>query len=503
VRGFLQGGAHDGSPASVRRLLIDHVGRPDEVAEGARSLGLPPESAALLEGAASGRCSPHPLRRPLDPARETSEPALVSAARSVSAALFGGAAAPPVVFHVSLESLRADDVHALDPAAPVELTPFLSSVYSGDPSALAFAHAHQSGVRTSQALAAVMCGIGALPFNLSMSRDLGPMPLRCLPDVLVDAHFQTRAFYGHELVFDDMATFLSLHRMSLFERASFPSDAPRGVWDGVSDGAVYAAALDRAEGSDREAQYNFVLTLSNHSPYTVPGDLPPPIRAEIDEVCRVRSIHGENCDRLKTVRYADAALGRFLARVESSKEAARTIVVVSGDHTVHQWVPWNESEPPEGITQIPLFVWVPAAMRRAAFDRAALAVAWGRMREVARTQPVSNADVPALILALLAESGPLRALPAEARWHTLGGQASSPHYRSVTGRGLLHGIDAHGRIFDVSESGRVRPSGIEMEPLRGSDDVAHAGPHNAPGVAFLGSFLRGFASHCSPRTRDP
>lgn len=494
VRGFTERGGHDGSPTSARRLLAERAVNLDEIAEGARSLGLPPEAAVRLEHAAAGECSPHPLRRPLDPGLEPSVPAIVGATRALSRALFEGRTAPPIVFHVSLESMRADDIHALDPAAPAELAPFLSDVYSANPSALAFAHAHQSGVRTSHALGAVMCGIGALPFNLSMSRDLGPMPLRCMPDVLADAGFRTGAFYGHELVFDDMATFLRLHEMSLYERASFPNGAPRGVWGAVSDAAVYSAALEEAAKGGEGARYEFILTLSHHAPYTAPEDLAAPLRVEIDELCRTRSITGENCDRLKTLRYADAALRAFLERVESSKDGARTIVVVSGDHAVHQWVPWRDG--PEGITQIPLFVWVPEAMRRTASDPAELAVAWSRLREIARSQPVSNADVPALVLALLASSGPLRALSSDARWHTIGGQATSPYYRSVTGRGVIHGIDAHAGIFDVSETGIVRPSGIEMDALHGPDDVAHAAPHNAPGVAFLGSLVRNHASRC-------
>ena len=493
VRGLVQRGGHDGSPAAIRRLLVDHVAAPADVARGARTLGLPAEVADRLERA-PGDCGAHPMRRPLDPALEPSEPELVRAARGLSSALFAGRREPPIVFHVSLESMRADDIHALEPAAPAELTPFLSAVYAESASAAAFAHAHQSGVRTSQALAAVMCGMGALPFNLSMSRDLGAMPLRCMPDVLADARFRAEAFYGHDFVFDDMASFLTLHGMTLHGRSSFPSEAPRGVWGAVSDAAVYGAALDRAEADPTGAHYNFILTLSHHAPYAAPSDFLPAHRTEVDALCRARDLVGENCDRLRTLRYADEALRGFLARLESSPVAARSIVVVSGDHAVHQWVPWRDAA--EGLSQIPLFVWLPEAMRRAAPDPRAFAEAWTSLREVARRQPVSTSDVPALALALVDASAPLRELPAEARWHTLGGQATSPHYASPTGGGVLHGIDAHGNLFDVSASGRVRPSGIDMERLEGADDVARAGAHNVPGIALLGSFLRNHVARC-------
>lgn len=495
VNGLLTGDRYDGSPSATRRLLAEHVGTNADVEQGARNLGFPPECAVRLTHPGERASIPHPLTRPLDVAEDAegrTEPELMSAARAVSRAFFRDRDTAPLVFHVSLESMRADDIHALDADAPAAIAPFASEVYSDAESAAAFAHAHQSGVRTSQALGAVMCGIGALPFHISASRDLGALPLRCMPDVLADAHFRTRAFYGHELVFDDMETFFRGHGMSLHERRDFPKSAPRGVWDGVSDAAVYDAAIDDAErGAPDAARYEFVLTLSHHAPYTAPADLSPPHRAEIDALCRTRDLHGEDCTRLATMRYADESLRRFVSRVSSSKVASRSIVVVAGDHTVHRSRPWGAVDRPDGTTRIPLFVWLPPALRASATDPAAIAAAWSRFRALATTQPVSNSDLPSLLLALLAETRPMRTLPAEARWHTLGGQATSPHYRSITGRGAVHGVDAHGFLFDVGDDGAVRRSGGRMESLRGPDDVTNAGPHNRPEIALLGAFLRG------------
>lgn len=493
VTGLLTGARYDGSPSATRALLAEHVGAPADVVLGAHQLGYPPESASRLSRASSSTANDHPLARPLDPGAEAPETSLLRAARAFSRAAFTGAT--PIVFHVSLESARADDIHALHDDAPSTVAPFLDHVYATEDGAIAFARAHQSGVRTSQALGAVMCGLGALPFHISASRDLGALPLRCLPDVLADARFGTRVFYGHELVFDDMASFFSAHRMSLHERRDFPASAPRGVWDAVSDASVYDAAIedaDRAAAAD--ARYSFVLTLSHHAPYTSPSDLSPPHRVEIDELCQRRGLHGENCERLATLRYADDSLRHFVGRVAASKNAARSLVVVAGDHTVHRAAPWGSADRPEGTTQIPFFVWLPPALRDRIRDDDGFSAAWQELRTLARTQPISSSDIPSLLLALVGESAPLRALPTEARWHTLGGQATSPHYRSVTGRGVIHGIDAHGFVFDVEADGSVHTGEIRMESLRGPADVADAGPHNRGEIAFLGSFLRAQAN---------
>lgn len=500
VRGLVSGGGWAGSPAEIRRLLAEHEGAPGDAAEGARHMGFDPDAARRLR---SGDCSEHPLARPLE--SEGGEPAIVSAARDVSRELFRDREAAPIVFHVSLESMRADDIHALEPHAPPEIAPFLDRVYSGAPApavaaVAAFAHAHQSGVRTSQALSAVMCGLGALPFNLSASRDLGVLPLRCLSDVLADAGFRARAFYGHDFVFDDMGTFLQSHHVSLHGRSSLPGDAPRGVWTGVSDAAVYAAAEGAAEGASEGAQYNFILTLSHHAPYTAPEDLSPSIASSLDGLCRSRSLEGESCARLKTLRYADDALGRFIERVGSSRNASRTLVVVSADHTVHQSAPWTRDDRPSGITQVPVFVWVPDAMARRVAEPEAFASAWARFQELARSRPVSTSDLPTLLLALVGRSAPMQALEPGARWHTLGGQTTSPHYTTITAQGVAHGVDAHGRIFDVSASGAVHP-GAEMDGLRAPEDVARASAPNRPAIAFWGSFFRDYLPRCAGAAR--
>ncbi len=484
----------DGSPADVRRLVATASGTPQEVTRGAAALGFSPEAAAkVLANETHPTCDAHPLARPLD---DDGTP-LVVAAHDLSRALLGGRDEPLVVYQVSLESFRADDINALEPLAPREIAPYLSRLYEGDPSAATFRRAHQSGIRTAHALAAVQCGVGILPFHLALGRDLGNVPLRCLPDVLSDAGFRTRIVYGHELAFDDMGTFLKFHGVELHERDDMPRDAPRGVWGGLSDGPVYDAALGLA-ADDIGASYNFVLTLSHHTPYTAPGDLAPELRAEVDGVCTARGLHGENCARLHTARYADAMLERFVSRIEGSKAAARTLVVVAADHTTHQWVPWTGAEKPDGIARIPMALVIPRAMREAARDREKFEASWASFRALAKTAPVSNTDLPTLVLSWLASSRALRELPEQARWHTLGAQATSTSFAPPVGEGALFGVDAHAQLFTVAATGEIRPTGIGTDTLRTRDDVTAPSDRDRATLAFLGSFLRGYGSKCRP-----
>ncbi len=159
-------------------------------------------------------------------------------------------------------------------------------------------------------------------------------------------------------------------------------------------------------------------------------------------------------------------------------------------------MPWGASPRPDGIDRIPFVVWLPEALRRGVVDAAAFAAAWERFRALAATQPVSNTDLPTLLLGLLEASPALASLPASARWHTLGGQATSTQFRSPTGVGAVFGIDAHAHPFDVTEAGVVRHAPTPMETLVSGADVAQASPLNRPMLAFWGSFLRGYAAAC-------
>ncbi len=496
-QGLLGGQTFDGTPTSVRRLVSSFEGSADDVANGAAAMGFSAAAAARVQKAeALADCAAHPLARPLAP----DETPLGEAASAVSRELFRGKNAPLVVFHVSLESVRADDIAAIEPKAPRAIAPFLTSVYEGHPSAIAFRHAHQSGIRTAHALAAVQCGVGALPFHLALGRDLGNVQLRCLPDVLHDAGYQGHVFYGHELAFDDMSTFLKYHGLTLHERGDFPKSAPRGVWGGVTDVAVYADAL-RAASLDSRAQYNFILTLSHHTPFTEPEDLSPGLRAEVNEVCTARDLNGENCARLRTLRYADSALSRFIEDVEASPAATRTIVIFGADHTTHQWVPWDGAEKADGVNHIPLAVWLPKALRARVEDRVAFDAALAHLRDLAASRPISNTDVPTLLLALLERGPGLRELPSASRWHTLGGQATSSAFRSPLepsrDSGSLFGIDAHAQLFSIDASGATHPSGLAMDTLRTRNDVHAPTPTNRGMLAFWGSFLRGYGAKCT------
>jgi hypothetical protein len=481
---------------SPRSKLMQDSGVPASIAAGAKLYGFSEGAAARLATPTSKACTQHPLRTQLD----SHDFGWTRAASQVSRALYAESMSAPIVFQVSLESLRSDDIASISASAPDEIAPFLNRIFGVVTNELsgsvAFRHGYQSGIRTGQALGAMICGFGALPFHLALGRDLGSVPLRCLPDVLADAGFSRNAFYGHEFFFDNMAEFLKLHQVALHERREFASDAPRGVWSSVSDASVYHAALANAEQQDRATslvpQYHFILTLSNHTPFEKPSDMAKTSENTINALCVGRGLTGESCNRLLTLRYADDALGDFIRAISASPIADRALVFAMADHTTHVSQPWAPATQTKGAeAHIPGFLWLSQGLQKRARQADVLQAALEELRSQATHNALSNADVPRLLLALLSASPGLRSLPEVARWHTLGGAATSDAFQGFATDDALWGIDGHSQLFSVQRSGGA----MAVDAFVNADYNSTAPAFMAAPEAFWGAFLRSHG-HC-------
>jgi hypothetical protein len=280
------------------------------------------------------------------------------------------------------------------------------------------------------------CGLGTLPYNLSFIRDLQPFPVRCASDVLHDAGFAHSFFYGSDGSFDEMQPFLKAHGYTSFvTEAELPAALPRGVWGGVTDFAVFDRATEQVAAAlekDKAPQFALVMSLSNHSPFTPPQDLPESVRARVAQglATVVNRAHADDRLRLLTHSYTDAAVEHLFERLDTLHLSARSIVVLMADHsTGHEYV-WGpkDAERDAAKSQIPFAIVIPAPFIERARDKAALVAAVAEAERLLDAAPLSQNDVPALLLALLKSHSGVRALPESLRWHTLGGQVTSPYF---------------------------------------------------------------------------
>lgn len=499
---------HQG-PATPRQLVLDAELSPSLAATGAARLGWPRRHEAGTP------CWPHPYARPLD---ATQEPLpkdargrrLVEALERASAALFGDDDRGVAVFLVSLEGFRADDVHALNPQAPREIAPFVSGLYekarAGGHGVLAPSTLYQAGVRTAQGLGAYTCGVGTLPYNLSFIRDLHPFPMRCTPDVLADAGFESSFFYGSDLAFDGMDVFLREHRFStVVGQDAFPKDAPKGTWGGITDFAVFDEAVARvAKGLTAGApQFSLVMSLSHHSPFTAPEDLPPEVPARVDAALKAAPNRADADDRLRLVAYSytDAAVERLFARLDAEHVADRSLVLLGADHSTGHAYVWGaegtETDAQKG--QIPLALVIPDAFRARAKDPAALDAALADAQRLLDEAPLSQNDVPTLLLALLSAHPGVKALPPGARWHSMGGQVTSPYFEpGGEADSYLVGINGVSELYALNRAG-ARTGGYEDSVfLKTRADRYRVTPRLIPVTATLQDVMEHPVS-CPPR----
>lgn len=461
-----------GDKATPRQLLVDIELPQDKGAlhgRGAALLGWPAKPLGV--GA-------HPYARPLDTEREQRGRSdrgarLLASLEALSKALYVDPPAssrplppPPVVFHVLLEGFRADDLHALNPDAPRELAPFVNGLYEraggggtvDDDLVLVGRQMHQAGVRTAQGLGAMTCGLGTLPWNLSFIRDLHPIELRCTLDVLHDAGASSSVWYGSDLKFDNMRRFFEAQRVSaIMSQAELPAGLPLGSWDAVADLAVVDAAVAgvaaRVRREPQRPHHALVMTLSNHSPFTAPQDLPEVVKTRVAALSPgAARADEEDRRRLLTFSYTDFVIERLFAGIAEQGLADRAVVVLTADHSTGHRYLWGEGrETDDAFGRIPFAIVIAAGVRARASDDDALRAAMTRSQQLLDGGPLSLNDVPSLLLATLSASPMLANLPHEKRWHTMGGQVTSPHFRALADDAVIHGINGVSQVvaFDA------------------------------------------------------
>jgi phosphoglycerol transferase MdoB-like AlkP superfamily enzyme len=133
--------------------------------------------------------------------------------------------------------------------------------------------------------------------------------------------YDTAFIYGGYGYFDNMNTFFGGNGYRVVDRAAVKeSDITFANAWGACDEDLYRWTLREADAAHASGQpfHYFVMTTSNHRPYTYPEgkiDLPPKISA-----------------RSGAVKYTDYAIGEFLRAAADKPWFKNTVFVIVGDH---------------------------------------------------------------------------------------------------------------------------------------------------------------------------
>ena len=297
------------------------------------------------------------------------------------------------VIQVTVESLSAKYVGAFGVDDPEDghdygklgLTPNLDRLAS---ESLWFSNAFAGGTRTVRGMEALTLSIPPIPGQSVLRRD-GCERLGTLGSALAENGYDNAFIYGGDGFFDNMTYFFSANGYRVVDR---PAQEARGVrpsfanaW-GACDEDAFAWSIAEADRAHAEGRpfHHFIMTTSNHRPYTWPdGRIAPALTGR----------HGG-------VAYTDHAIGAFLRAAKDKPWFKDTVFVIVADHGASVA---GKRDLEVAKYHIPMLIWSPAHVAP---------------RKVGHL--VAQADLAPTLLALLG-------LPHTSTF--IGADALSPDYR--------------------------------------------------------------------------
>ncbi len=219
----------------------------------------------------------------------------------------------PNIILIIWESLTAKVVAPLGGVAGV--TPNLDSLVRDG---VFFDHFYASGDRSAKGLVAILSGFPPLPHVQVMNTPNRAAKLPMLSRDLGDAGYATSFYYGGELAFANIKSYLLNGRFdTLVGERAFPRDERNSKW-GAHDQYVLGRLLSDVPAM-RRPFFSALFTLSSHEPFEVPM---APVFPGQDQRAKFLDSHA----------YADRSVGAFIRAARAQPWWDSTLVVIVADH---------------------------------------------------------------------------------------------------------------------------------------------------------------------------
>ena len=274
--------------------------------------------------------------------------------------------ARPNVLFIILESFTGKFVGSLGGEKGV--TPVLDSLAR---TGVSFSNIYAAGDRSQKGLVALLSGYPSQPTTSIIKYPPKTARLPHLVRSLAGAGYRSRYYYGGELAFANMKSYLrTAGYEQLTERADFGRQAQNSKW-GAHDHVLFNRLLTDLA---RQPAPFFVtaFTLSSHEPYDVPMKTKFPGKKEQDLF-------------RNSVFYTDSTLGAFVRQARRQPWWAHTLVVLVADH--------GHALPGDSPTDDPLKFRIPLVLTGGALRP--------EVRGQVRPAIGSQTDVPATLLGQL------------------------------------------------------------------------------------------------------
>jgi phosphoglycerol transferase MdoB-like AlkP superfamily enzyme len=234
----------------------------------------------------------------------------------------------PNVMMITVESLSADFMRHFGNAE--KLTPVMDSLAD---SGVLFTNMYATGTRTVRGMEALTLSAPPTPGS-SIVRRPGNENLNTVGHIFEQQGYLRMFYYGGDGYFDNMNEYFGSNGFDITDhgrdikmgdnylaKRTIIEDKQvhfENAW-GISDEDLFDAVLRGADISYKQGRpfYNFVMTTSNHRPFTYPsGEIKQP------------SGSGRN----GAVRYTDYAIGKFIEHLRLKPWFKNTVVIIVADH---------------------------------------------------------------------------------------------------------------------------------------------------------------------------
>ncbi len=252
------------------------------------------------------------------------------------------------VIFVSIESFSADFMKYF--GNDENITPNLDQIAK---EGLFFTGMKATGTRTVRGLEALTLSVPPTPGN-SIVRRLDNENLFNVATPFKARGYDARFLYGGYGYFDNMNYFYENNGFEIVDRAKFAKNEIifENAW-GVSDEDLFNKTIAQADKSwaEKKPFFNFVMTTSNHRPFTYPDG-------------RIDIKSGEG--RGGSVKYTDYAIGKLIADAKKKPWFDNTIFVFVADHCAGSA---GNTDVPVWRYQIPAIFYAPKIIKPRIFAK--------------------------------------------------------------------------------------------------------------------------------------
>jgi phosphoglycerol transferase MdoB-like AlkP superfamily enzyme len=184
-----------------------------------------------------------------------------------------------------------------------------------------FEQLYATGTRSVRGIEAVVSGYAPTPARSVVKLSLAQNNFYTLALGLGKQGYHTEFVYGGEAHFDNMRGFFTGNGFQqVVDRSDIPNPVFEGSW-GASDEDLFNKSLERLKQlhSDNKPFFSLIFSSSNHEPFEFPDG-----RIEL---------HDANKNTVNNaVKYADYALGKFIAEAKKQDYWKDTVFLIVADH---------------------------------------------------------------------------------------------------------------------------------------------------------------------------